>query len=149
VTFWRTYYHIVWSTANRLPLITENIEIELYEYIKTKCHVLECPLHAIGGVSDHIHVVISIPPSIAVSEIVRRIKGSSSHFANRIESDRRSFPPVREGDSTFAWQREYGVFSLGGQQLDRAVSYVMNQKEHHAQGSIERFLEPDIIHPKS
>jgi putative transposase len=144
VTFWRTYYHIVWSTTNRLPLITDSIEIELYEYIKNKCHALECPLHAIGGISDHIHLVTSIPPSIAVSEVVRRIKGSSSHFVNRIQPNLSiSLAPDRE--SSFAWQREYGVFSLGGQQLDRAVAYVMNQKEHHTQGSIERFLEPDII----
>ncbi|WP_310426812.1 transposase [Chamaesiphon sp. VAR_48_metabat_135_sub] len=95
-------------------------------------------------------VVISIPPSIAVSEVVRRIKGSSSHFANRIKRD-----GIQPGDreSTFAWQREYGVFSLGGQQLvgkaslkeNRAIAHVINQKEHHARGSIERFLEPDII----
>jgi putative transposase len=142
VTFWRTYYHIVWSTTDRLPLITENIEIELYEYIKNKCHALDCQLHAIGGIKDHIHLVISIPPSIAVSEVVRRIKGSSSHFANRIKLDGIQ---LEDRESTFAWQREYGVFSLGGQQLDRAIAYVMNQKEHHAQGSIKRFLEPDII----
>ena len=118
---------------------------------------LECQLHAIGGVSDHIHLVISIPPSIAVSEVVRRIKGSSSHFANRIKRDDIQ---INNRESTFAWQREYGVFSLGGQQLvgkaslfaerpegkeNRAVAYVVNQKEHHAQGSSERFLEPDII----
>jgi putative transposase len=147
VTFWRTYYHIVWSTTDRLPLITDNIEIELYEYIKNKCRALECQLHAIGGISDHIHLVISIPPSIAVSEVVRRIKGSSSHFVNRIQSNR-SISSSLDRESTFAWQREYGVFSLGGQQLDRAVAYVMNQKEHHDRGSIKRFLEPDIIHPK-
>lgn len=76
--------------------------------------------------------------------MVRRIKGSSSYFVNRLKRDRLQF----DQESTFAWQREYGVFSLGGQQLDRAVAYVMNQKEHHAQGSIQRLLEPDIIHPK-
>jgi putative transposase len=84
---------------------------------------------------------------MAVSEVVRRIKGSSSHFVNRIQPSLDiALSPNRE--SNFAWQREYGVFSLGGQQLDRAVAYVTNQKEHHAQGSIERFLEPEIIHPK-
>jgi putative transposase len=136
VTFWRIYYHIVWSTYDRLPLITENIEVHLYKYIKNKCHSLDCQLHAIGGVSDHIHLVISIPPSMSISDFVRRIKGSSSHFINQTKL---------ESESKFAWQREYGVFSLGGQQLDRAVAYANNQKEHHAQGSIERFLEPEII----
>ncbi len=147
MTFWRTYYHIVWSTKGRLPLITENIEIELYEYIKNKCHGLECSLHAIGGMDDHLHLVLSIPPSMAVSEVVRRIKGSSSHFVNRIPPSPNALPSPNQ-ESSFAWQREYGVFSLGGQQLDRAVAYVINQKEHHTQGSIERFLEPEIIHPK-
>ena len=136
MTFWRTYYHIVWATKDRLPLLTENIEVELYNYIKNKCHALDCPLHAIGGINDHIHIVVSIPPSLAISEFVRLVKGSSSHFVNQTQLNR---------ESKFAWQREYGVFSLGGQQLDRAIGYVNNQKQHHAQGSIERFLEPDII----
>jgi putative transposase len=136
MTFWRTYYHLVWSTSDRLPLITENIEVELYNYIRYKCHTLNCPLHAIGGINDHIHMVISIPPSMAVSDLVKRIKGSSSHFVNQAKL---------EPDFKFAWQREYGLFSLGGQQLDRAVSYVNNQKEHHARGLTQRFLEPDII----
>ena len=144
MTFWRIYYHIVWSTATRLPLITENIEVKLYKYIKNKCDSLDCQLHAIGGVNDHIHLVVSIPPSMSISDFVRRIKGSSSHFINQTKL---------ESESKFAWQREYGVFSLGGQQLvgkaslkeNRAVAYANNQKEHHAQGSIERFLEPEII----
>ncbi len=137
MTFWRTYYHLVWSTFDRLPLITENVEVELYNYIRSKCHTLNCPLHGIGGISDHIHIVISIPPSMAISDFVKRIKGSSSHFVNQTKLD---------PETKFAWQKEYGVFSLGGQQLDRAITYVNNQKQHHAQGSIERYLEPDIIH---
>jgi len=136
VTFWKTYYHIVWATKDRLPLLTENIEVELYSYIKNKCHALDCPLHAIGGISDHIHIVVSIPPSLAISELVRQVKGSSSHFINQTQPNQ---------NSKFAWQREYGVFSLGGQQLDRAIGYVNNQKQHHSQEAIERFLEPDII----
>jgi putative transposase len=136
MTFWRTYYHFVWSTADRLPLITESIEVELYNYIRSKCHALKCHLHAIGGINDHIHLVASIPPNLSISDFVKRIKGSSSHFVNQAKL---------EPDFKFAWQREYGVFSLGGQQLDRAVNYVNNQKEHHAGGSIERFLELDVI----
>lgn len=73
---------------------------------------------------------------MSISDFVRRIKGSSSHFVNQTKL---------ESEPKFAWQREYGVFSLGGQQLDRAVAYANHQKEHHAQGSIERFLEPEII----
>jgi putative transposase len=148
VTFWKTYYHIVWSTVDRLPLITADLEIELYKYIKNKCHALDCPFHAIGGITDHIHLAISIPPSMAISEAVRQIKGSSSHFMNRTLLDRQT-SYLYDRISSFAWQREYGVFSLGEKQLDLAVNYVLNQKQHHANGSLMRILEPDIIHPET
>jgi putative transposase len=136
MTFWKTYYHLVWATKDRLPLITENIEVELYNYIRNKCSELNCPFPSIGGINDHIHLVVSIPPSLSIADLVRRVKGSSSHFVNQSQLN----PEFK-----FAWQHEYGVFSLGGKQLDRAVSYVKNQKQHHAQGSIVRFLEPEIV----
>jgi putative transposase len=146
MTLWKTYYHIVWSTVNRSSLITADIETDLYKYIKHKCHSLDCPFHAIGGISDHIHLAISIPPSIAISEVVRQIKGSSSHFVNQTLLDRQT-SNIDNRESSFAWQREYGVFSLGEKQLDIAVAYVLNQKQHHATGSLWRMLEIDAVNP--
>ncbi|MCU0550514.1 MAG: IS200/IS605 family transposase, partial [Leptolyngbya sp. Prado105] len=72
MTLWKTYYHLVWATQNRLPLITESIEAELYGYIQNKTKSIECPIYAIGGMPDHIHLIVSIPPSRAVSGYVMR-----------------------------------------------------------------------------
>jgi putative transposase len=136
MTLWRTYYHLVWSTRDRLPIILPNYEVELYSYIRGKSHSLQCTLHAIDGMPDHLHLIVSIPPSLAIAQFIKLIKGSSSHFINRTFLGK---------EFTFAWQREYGVFSLGSQQLERAVSYVNNQKQHHADGTIVKLLEPESL----
>jgi putative transposase len=138
MTFWRTYYHLVWATHNRHPFITPTIESELYSYVESKIRSLDCPFHTIGGIEDHIHLVVSIPPSLSIADFVKRIKGSSSHHINK------AFPQQK-----FAWQNEYGVFSLGGKQLETAIVYVRNQKEHHQERSLIHGLEPDTLFKRS
>jgi len=130
MSIWRTYYHLVWATRERTPLITATIEPELYGYIQTKAKALDCPVHAVGGIADHIHLALSIPPKFSVAEVVRQIKAGSSHYVNK------AFPGQH-----FAWQREYGVFSLGGKQLPKAIAYVENQKQHHDTQTTIRGLE--------
>jgi putative transposase len=134
MSVWKTYYHLVWATADRQPLILETSEPDLYRYISTKCRLLNCPLHAVGGTVDHIHLVVSIPPSLSIAEFVKQIKGSSSRWMNQSQPNGR-----------FAWQREYGVFSLGSKQLEQAVAYVEHQKQHHASGNLIQGLEPEIF----
>ncbi|MEM8640653.1 MAG: IS200/IS605 family transposase [Cyanobacteria bacterium P01_G01_bin.54] len=134
MAFWRTYYHLIWATHNRQPLIQPEYEKGLYGYIKGKADALGCILHAIGGVEDHIHLVVSIPPKLAVSEFVRRVKGGSAHYINHLSEE----PGI-----LLKWQEGYGVFSLGGKQLERAKAYVNRQKEHHAQETILAALERD------
>jgi putative transposase len=130
MTLWRTYYHFVWATRDRLALITPDRESLLYEYIGQKSQFLEVQLHAIGGMPDHIHLIVSIPPKIAIAEFVKRIKGGSSHYLNELS-----------GAQDFGWQREYGVFSLGSQQLDRATGYVNSQKQRHEDRRLIKMLE--------
>ena len=132
MAFWRIYYHLVWATKERLPLITLDIEQELYGYIVGKADALECISHAVGGMEDHLHLIVSIPPKLSVAEFVQHIKGSSSHHLNH------NALPTRPA---FGWQRGYGVFSLGGKQLDEAIAYVVNQKTHHRQATVIAALE--------
>ncbi|NJL02953.1 MAG: IS200/IS605 family transposase [Spirulinaceae cyanobacterium SM2_1_0] len=132
MAFWRTYYHLVWATWKRQPLITPPRESDLYSYIFGKSDTLGCILHAIGGIENHIHLVVSIPPKLSVAEFVKAAKGSSAHHING------------QGTATdlpLKWQRGYGVFTLGGKQLDEAKAYVERQKEHHAQGTLIPALE--------
>jgi putative transposase len=120
--YWRTHYHLIWATKDRLPLITPDRETLLYPYIHGKADALGGIVQAIGGIADHIHLVVSIPPTIAVTDFIKHIKGSSSHHLNQ--------HPM-PNSPTFAWQRGYGVITLGSKQCDRAIAYVHNQKHHH------------------
>ena len=79
---WRLFYHLVWATHERQPLITPAHEQILYPHIKGKVDFLECQLHAIGGIEDHIHIIVSIPPKLSISDFAKRIKGSSSRYLN-------------------------------------------------------------------
>ncbi len=131
MAFWRLYYHLVWATKNRQPLIDNQREARLYPYIVSKADSVNCIIHALNGTPDHIHLIVSIPPKIAVAEFVKRIKGSSSHYLNQ------TFPAPPQ----FAWQEGYGVFSLGSKQLDTGIAYVGNQKIHHQQSTTISMLE--------
>ena len=131
MALWRLYYHLVWGTKNRQPLIDHKREARLYPYIVSKANSLNCIIHALNGTENHIHIIVSIPPKLSIAEFVKRIKGSSSHYLNQNFRD----PPQ------FSWQEGYGVFSLGGKQLDNAIAYVQNQKIHHQQNTAIASLE--------
>ena len=127
MAFWRLYYHIVWATKDRHSLIMPQIESDLHRYISQKINDIGCIPHAIGGIENHVHMVVSIPPKMSISEFVKTVKGSSSHFANQ--------------RTAFAWQRSYGVFSLGAKQSETAVDYVKNQKSRHKNNDLISWLE--------
>ncbi|MCS6846687.1 MAG: IS200/IS605 family transposase [Anaerolineae bacterium] len=129
MAYWRLFYHFVWSTKLRRPLITEAIEAPLYKIIVAKAEEVGALVHAVGGVEDHVHLVASVPPAVSLSEFINRVKGSSSHFVNHAL------------DMPFAWQAEYGVLSFGGKQLSFVVQYVKRQREHHRDGTTLPGLE--------
>ncbi len=129
--YWQLFYHIVWSTKNREPLLTPEIEPMVYGYIKSKAIGLEGVLFALNGVADHLHLVVSIPPKIAVSTFIGQVKGVTSTKFNK--------SGIR--DQSLFWQEEYGVFSFDRKRLANIVAYVEHQKEHHAQGELIPVLE--------
>ena len=129
--FWRLYYHLVWGTKNREPLIDESIEKRLFPYLVDRANELDCGVLAINGWNDHVHMVISIPPKYAIAEVVKRLKGASSHDFDGL-----------------GWQRGYGALSVGERQCQIAIGYVKNQKEHHTQQTtiapLER-MDDDVV----
>lgn len=131
MALWRLYYHLIWATKERQPLILPKRESQLYNYIIGKADALGCIIHAIGGTDNHIHLVASIPPKLSISDFVQNIKGSSTHYLNHLSPSQ----------DLFGWQRGYGVFSLGSKQLEKAVMYVKNQKVHHLNGTTIASLE--------
>lgn len=129
--YWRLFYHFVWGTKQREPLIGQGFEQRLYGVIAAKVIQLEGVVHAVGGTNDHVHLVVSVPPSIALSTFIGQVKGNSSHFVNQ---------EIRAGHR-FAWQEGYGVVSFGERHLAWIVRYTHHQKRHHEQGSAIEYLE--------
>lgn len=113
--FTRLFYHLIWATKNRLPLITPSIEESLYSFLAYKAGELGCRLLAINGLEDHVHLVIEIAPKVAVATVIRRLKGASTHEF-----------------SDLYWQRGYGALTIGERNLAVALEYVRRQKEHHS-----------------
>jgi putative transposase len=142
--YWKLYYHIVWGTKDRLPLIEPDYEADLYRAIVAKAQELESIVHAVGGTQDHIHLAVSVPPKVAMAPFIGAIKGNSSHFVNHV---------VQPGFQ-FNWQDEYGVLSFSEKNLSASVKNIHNQKKHHVDGSVvgamELFLPMgDSINPES
>ena len=131
MSYWRLFYHFTWGTRNREPLIAAHLEVSLHNVIAAKAQEMGGIVHAVGGVEDHVHLAVSVPPRVAVSEFARQVKGASSHFANHGIS-----LPYQ-----FAWQPEYGVVSFSNSQLNTVAAYVKHQREHHRQGTLIAALE--------
>ena len=129
--YWKCYYHIVWATKNRQPVIIPAYEPIIVGAIEAKCEEMDVSLLTVNMVSDHIHVAASIPPSISISKWVGIVKGVTARAINT------SF----ERDTRFHWQAGYGVMSFGETALDKVKEYIVNQKQHHAKGDVNRYLE--------
>ena len=129
--YWKLYYHFIWGTKERLPVILPTFESDLYRAIAAKVKELAGITYAIGGIMDHIHLAVSVPPKIAVAKFVGEVKGNSSHYINHIVKP----------DFEFYWQDEYGVLSFGEKNLPAVVRYIQNQKKHHADGNLIAAME--------
>lgn len=129
--YWQLFYHIVWTTKNRLPLLTPDVEPVVYEFLRVKAVGLGAKVFALNGVSDHVHLVASIPPKIAVAKFIGQVKAVASTKFNK--SDLAKTP--------LFWQEEYSVFSFDRKRLPNFVAYVERQKDHHAQNTTIPVLE--------
>ena len=120
-------YHIIFSTKGRQPFLqNEELRKQVYHFIWNKCKRYGYFLHRIGGVEEHIHLLIYIPPSVSVSEAVGKLKGSSSYFVNQ----------ELAGEDILYWQRGYGVLTVSEEKIQTVIDYIKNQEEHHKQGTI-------------
>lgn len=115
-------YHIVFSTKFREPFITPELRSVLYPYIGGIVRNKGGVLIRMGGVADHLHMVVRLRPDIALSDMVRLVKANSSKWANE-----RGI----EGGERFAWQAGYGAFTVSPSQLPALIEYVERQEEHH------------------
>ncbi len=121
----RTCLHIVWATKGRAPLITSEIERRVFAIVQAIFQNNKCAVLAINGMPDHIHVLIVLPTTIGIGTLMGRVKGGSSRIiAEEIVPD-----------GNFRWQPNYGAFAVSESHRKRVVRYILNQKQHHANGS--------------
>ena len=134
----RNYYseinlHLVRHTKSSIPLLTPVVEPLVHRFLKQRLINAEgLFVHEIGGIETHVHVVVTVPPTIRPSELVGELKGAASHYVNHQTGSREAVPQ---------WQSGYGVVSFGRGDLDWVKAYVRNQRQHHARGTAVDRLE--------
>jgi len=122
--------HIVFSTEGRLPFITEEIKPKLWAYMNGIVGNIGGKALAIGGMADHAHLLLLLPPTIALSDALRTLKANSSKWV------RESVTPQHK----FSWQSGYAAFSVSRSGIEDVVRYIENQEEHHRKFSFETEL---------
>ncbi len=114
--------HITFSTKSRLPLIPQHVEPELFAYIGGICRNAKSPLLAMNGVPDHVHMLVSLSKTVALSDLMLGLKRDSSKWIKE------SVPALQQ----FAWQDGYFAFSIGQSGVAGLTEYIASQKHHHA-----------------
>lgn len=113
--------HLIFSTKNREPFITEEIETELFPYMAKIFRDLKSPSLAINGDRDHVHILFSLGRVIAIADLIEELKTNTSKWIKTKGSEFRNFH----------WQRGYGAFSIGQSSVPALKRYIRNQKQHH------------------
>ncbi|MDP9362853.1 MAG: IS200/IS605 family transposase [Chloroflexota bacterium] len=135
--YWRLFYHLIWATKDWAPLIDPAVEDAIERSFRAICEELGVRLFATGVVPDEVHLVVSIPPRLALADVVGRLKGASSFAVKGADH--------RSDGARFAWQGEYGALSFGEKSLPGVVAYVKNQTARHATNdlwpTLERFAD--------
>jgi putative transposase len=131
-TYSQLYIHIVFSVKGRQNLIQKHWKDELHKYICGIVNGKNQKVYAIGGVADHIHLLVSINPSMAISDLVRDVKANSSKWINE----------KRFLNTKFQWQEGFGAFSYAQSQLNNVIAYINNQEQHHQKKTFkDEYLE--------
>ena len=124
--------HCIFSTKERIPFIDADLESRLWPYLGGVARENRMKTLAVGGTQDHIHTLLSLPSTLDVAKAMQLLKGSTSKWVHD------TFPTRQD----FSWQEGYGAFSVSVSQLERTISYIRGQKEHHLKKSTkEEFLE--------
>lgn len=120
-TYTSLHYHVIFSTKRRERWITRDVEERLWAYLGGIASQNDLHPVLIGGIEDHVHLLLSIPARISLSEAIKRIKGGSSGWIKV------NFP----GLHGFAWQDGYGAFTVSKSQILEVKDYIHKQREHH------------------
>jgi putative transposase len=124
-------YHIVFSTKDRAPLITDDVKVRLYDYVGGMIRKQGGICLALNGMHDHAHLLTKLRPDRAVSDVLRDLKANASGWMHDV------FPDLKD----FSWQRGYGAFTVSASQIEKVRKYIADQETHHARKSFrEEFI---------
>jgi len=129
--------HVVWHTKNDQPLLNEDVQERVHQFVRRRCaRTKGVFLHGIGGTETHVHLALAVEPFVGISDVIGDLKGASSREINRQKSFKALY-----------WQRGFGVVSFGRKNLPFVLGYIANQKEHHAKGTTHVRLERAACEP--
>lgn len=117
-TYAQNVVHVVFSTKDRKKTIDHELRPKLWSYLAGICKKLDIYIHAVGGMEDHLHLLIQIPADLALSKAVAALKANSSRWAT-------------ERGHKFAWQQGYAAFSVSASAMPVVIRYIRNQEAHH------------------
>ena len=124
-TYFQNVMHVVFSTKERRKTIPRDMKERLWAYTAGICKRQKVFVHAIGGMEDHIHLLLQFPATIAVSEAIKKIKANSSGW-------------MSDEIGAFAWQAGYGGFGVSKSNIAAVVRYIQNQEQHHRKMTFEQ-----------
>ena len=120
-TYVQLFVHIVFSTKSRAPIIVPELKRELHSYLGGLTREIKGKAHIVNGMDDHVHMLVSLPPTISLADAIRFIKSNSSGWVHE------KWPQW----SSFAWQLGYGAFSVSKSSVPEVMDYIKNQEIHH------------------
>jgi REP element-mobilizing transposase RayT len=130
-SFTNIWIHAICGTKYREPIILPEFEERIHSHIKSELKKIECPARIVNGTEDHVHALYKQNPKISIIDVIKQIKGNTSHWINEIDSYKLKF----------AWQTGYGAFSVSESQIAIVEAYIINQKEHHKKQSFKEEYE--------
>jgi REP element-mobilizing transposase RayT len=133
-SFNKIWIHAIWATKEREPFINSNVEEKLHEFIKGELNSQGCRVGIINGMPDHVHCLFLLNPNKPIAEVIKQIKGSSSHFVNQNNL-------VKE---KFSWQTGYAAYSVSESVFEKVFKYIQNQKTHHQKKTFQQEYEEFI-----
>ncbi len=130
----KIWIHAIWATKDRIPLIATDIEKKVHQFISHQLREQGCPVRIINGMPDHVHCLFLLSPQKSIADVVKQIKGSSSHYINQnnLTSER------------FSWQTGYAAYSVSESVVEKVFHYIDNQKLHHQKKSFQKEYEAFI-----
>ncbi len=124
----KIWIHSIWATKDRMQLLLPSIEQKVHQFISTQLQEQGCPVRIVNGMPDHIHCLFLLNPQKSIAEVIKQIKGSSSHFVNQHNL-------IAE---KFSWQTGYASYSVSESVADKVYLYIQSQKEHHQKQSFQQ-----------